>query len=858
VGDPLYLDVVAALREARTAGLTQFDRDPTIIAGRYGLSSKEFNPAMVKAVFDELARPRLLTRPHFTVGINDDVTHLSLPVETDFDIEAPDVVRAVFYGLGSDGTVGANKNSVKIIAEETPFFAQGYFVYDSKKSGAVTVSHLRFGPRPLRSTHLIRSASFVACHQFELLERHDVLESAAPGAVFLLNAPYAPDEVWDHLPREVQQTIVDKGLKVYAIDAVRVARDAGMGGRINTIMQACFFAISGVLPADEAIARIKDAVKKTYAKRGPEVIAQNFAAVDAALAHLHSVDSTGRGVGAPSRPPVVPAAAPDFVQRVTAMMLAGKGDLLPVSAFPVDGTWPVGTSQWEKRNLAAEVPVWEPRLCIQCNQCVLACPHAAIRAKVYEPQHLAGAPAGFVSDEFKSVDLKGLKYTLQCAVEDCTGCGLCVEVCPAKDKSQPRRKAINMAEQRPRREAERENYAFFLGVPDIDRARLPRLDVKGSQLLPPLFEYSGACAGCGETPYVKLLTQLFGERALIANATGCSSIYGGNLPTTPYTVNREGRGPAWANSLFEDNAEFGLGMRLALDAQRDEAQRMLRAHADLIGGSLAAALVEADGTPESGVFQRQRVAALKARLADLPGPEMRRLATLADALVKKSVWLVGGDGWAYDIGYGGLDHVLASPYDVNVLVLDTEVYSNTGGQQSKATPRGASAKFAEAGKEGAKKDLGLLAMSYGHVYVAQIAFGAKMQQTVQALLEAEAHAGPSLVIAYSHCIAHGYDMVHGADQQKLAVESGVWPLYRFDPRRLGKGEPPLRLDSGAPRGRVTEYMRNEARFRVVERSDPARFRRLTEMAEADARRRHALYTQLAGIAMPAAEPGRAS
>ncbi|HZM52863.1 MAG TPA: pyruvate:ferredoxin (flavodoxin) oxidoreductase, partial [Vicinamibacteria bacterium] len=856
VGDPLYLDVVAALREARTAGLARFESEPAVIAGRYGLSSKEFNPAMVKAVFDELARPR--PRPHFTVGINDDVTHLSLPVEADFDIEAPDVVRAVFYGLGSDGTVGANKNSVKIIAEETPYFAQGYFVYDSKKSGAVTVSHLRFGPRPLRSTHLIRRASFVACHQFELLESHDVLESAAPGAVFLLNAPYAPDEVWDHLPREVQEKVLARGLKLRVIDALKVAREAGMGGRINTIMQACFFAISGVLPASEAIACIKGAIEKTYAKRGPEVIQQNFAAVDAALAHLHTVDTTDRQSGGAPRPPVVSAAAPDFVQRVTAMMLAGKGDLLPVSAFPVDGTWPVATSQWEKRNLALEVPVWEPRICIQCNQCVLACPHAAIRAKVYEPSQLAGAPSTFLSDEFKSVDLKGLKYTLQCAVEDCTGCGLCVAVCPAKDKSQPRLRAINMAPQRPLRDAERENYAFFLDIPDIDPARLPRLDVKGSQLLPPLFEYSGACAGCGETPYVKLVTQLFGERALIANATGCSSIYGGNLPTTPYTVNRDGRGPAWANSLFEDNAEFGLGMRLALDAQRDEAQRMLRAHSDLIGGSLAAALVETDGSPESGVFQRQRVAALKARLKELPGPEMRRLETLADALVKKSVWLVGGDGWAYDIGYGGLDHVLASPYDVNVLVLDTEVYSNTGGQQSKATPRGASAKFAEAGKEGAKKDLGLLAMGYGHVYVAQIAFGAKMQQTVQALLEAEAHAGPSLVIAYSHCIAHGYDMVHGADQQKLAVESGVWPLYRFDPRRLVKGEPPLHLDSGAPRGRVADYMRNEARFRVVERSDPARFRRLSERAEADAQRRHALYSQLAGIAMPVPGAGRAS
>ncbi len=851
VGDPLYLDVVAALLEAREAGLASFDAVPDVVAGRYGLSSKEFNPAMVKAVFDEMARPR--PRRHFTVGINDDVTHLSLPVEADFDIEPADVVRAVFYGLGSDGTVGANKNSVKIIAEETPFFAQGYFVYDSKKSGAVTVSHLRFGPRPIRSTHLIRRASFVACHQFELLDRHDVLECAAPGAVFLLNAPCPAEEVWDHLPLEVQTAVLAKGLKVYAIDAQQVAREAGMGGRINTIMQACFFAISGVLPAAEAIARIKDAIEKTYAKRGPEVVQQNFAAVDAALAHLHEVATSGRTAEGAPRPPAVPREAPPFVQRVTALMLAGKGDLLPVSAFPVDGTWPVGTSRWEKRNLADEVPVWERRVCIQCNQCVLACPHAAIRAKVYEPEHLQGAPATFLGDDFKSVDLKGLKYSLQVAVEDCTGCGLCVEVCPAKDKSQPRLKAINMAEQRPRREAERENYAFFLNLPDIDASRLKRKDVKGSQLLPPLFEYSGACAGCGETPYVKLMSQLFGERALVANATGCSSIYGGNLPTTPYCTNQEGRGPAWANSLFEDNAEFGLGMRLALDAQRDEAQRMLRAHADLIGGSLAAALVEADGTPEGGVHQRQRVAALKARLRELEGPEMRRLETLADALVKKSVWLVGGDGWAYDIGYGGLDHVLASRHDVNVLVLDTEVYSNTGGQQSKATPRGASAKFAEAGKDGAKKDLGLLAMSYGHVYVAQIAFGAKMQQTVQAFLEADAHPGPSLIIAYSHCIAHGYDMVHGADQQRMAVESGVWPLYRFDPRRLGKGEPPLHLDSGTPRARVIDYMRNEARFLMVERSDPARFRHLAEKAAEDARRRHALYSQLAGIAMPAAE-----
>jgi pyruvate-ferredoxin/flavodoxin oxidoreductase len=848
VGDPLYLDVVAALAEARAAGLSRFAAEPVVVAGRYGLSSKEFDPAMARAVFDELARDA--PRRHFTIGIVDDVTGTSLPWDASFDIEPDEVVRAVFYGLGSDGTVGANKNSIKIIGEETGQHAQAYFVYDSKKAGATTVSHLRFGPRPIHSPYLVKKAGFVACHQFEFLEKTDVLERASPGGVFLLNAPYGPEEIWDRLPREVQEAIVGKGLRVYVIDAASVARDAGMSGRINTVMQTCFFALSGVLPRAEAVAKIKEAIEKTYGKRGGEVVKRNFAAVDAALAHLHEVRVPEAATATRRRPPIVAASAPDFVQRVTALMMAGKGDLLPVSAFPVDGTWPVGTARWEKRNLAAEIPGWDPRVCIQCNQCALVCPHAAIRAKVYPSDVLAGAPATFLADDFKSTEMKGFKYTIQVAPEDCTGCTLCVQVCPAKDKTNPRHKAIDMVPQRPRREAERENYAFFLGLPEADRTQM-RIDLKSSQLLQPLFEYSGACAGCGETPYVKLLTQLFGDRALVANATGCSSIYGGNLPTTPYATNAEGRGPAWANSLFEDNAEFGLGFRLAVDAQNDQAARLLRTMAGEIGERLAAALLEADQAGEAGIAaQRVRVRALRERLAAMPGAEARRLEAVADALVKKSVWLVGGDGWAYDIGFGGLDHVLAGRRDVNVLVLDTEVYSNTGGQASKATPLGASAKFAEAGKETPKKDLGMLAMSYGHVYVAKIAFGAKMNQTVQAFLEADAHPGPSLIIAYSHCIAHGYDMAFGVDQQKRAAESGVWPLYRFDPRRTAKGEPPLRLDSGPPRLDVVDYMRNEGRFRVVEKTNPERFKRLAHAAQREARQRYAVYQQLAGITIP--------
>ena len=853
VGDPLYLDVVAALREARETGLSRLESDPAVVAGRYGLSSKEFTPAMVKAVFDELREEK--PRNHFTVGIVDDVTHTSLAWDRELDIEPDDVTRAVFYGLGADGTVGANKNSIKIIGEETEHSAQGYFVYDSKKAGAVTVSHLRFGPRAIRSAYLIQNAGFVGCHQFNFLERLDVLACAKPGAVFLLNAPYGPEAIWDKLPGDTQRTIREKGIRLYVIDAYGVARQTGMGGRINSIMQTCFFAISGVLPREEAIGKIKQAVEKTYGKKGAEIVRRNFAAVDEALAHLFSVPVPDQPNAQTTRLPPVPAEAPDFVQRVTSMMLAGKGDLLPVSAFPVDGTWPTGTSQWEKRSIALEIPVWDPRICIQCNKCALVCPHAAIRAKIYRPEDLAGSPESFQSSDFKSQDVKGLKYTIQVAPEDCTGCGLCVAVCPAKDKAVPRHKAIDMNPQAPLRDRERDNYAFFLGLPDPDRTRL-KLDVKGSQFMQPLFEYSGACAGCGETPYVKLLTQLFGDRLLVANATGCSSIYGGNLPTTPYTTNREGRGPAWSNSLFEDNGEFGLGMRLAVDSHVRQAQELLRSLAPQAGNDLAAAILAADQSDEAGIAaQRERIGTLRQRLDSIPGVDAARLQLLADYLVMKSVWIVGGDGWAYDIGFGGLDHVLSTGRNVNVLVLDTEVYSNTGGQQSKATPMGAAAKFAVSGKESAKKDLGMMAMGYGNVYVARVAFGAKDAQTLHAFVEAESYPGPSLIIAYSHCIAHGYDMSLGAEQQKLAVDSGVWPLYRFDPRRAAAGEPPLKLDSGPPRLPARQYMQNEARFRMVEKQDPVRFKRLLRMAEMQARQRYAVYQQLAGITIPQAASG---
>jgi pyruvate-ferredoxin/flavodoxin oxidoreductase len=846
IGEPLYQDVVTALAEARDSGLRVERFGATVVGGRYGLSSKEFHPGMVKAVFDALKSEK--PKNHFTVGINDDISGTSLPFDGDFDIEPSSVVRGVFFGLGSDGTVSANKNSIKIIGETTEGAAQGYFVYDSKKSGAITISHLRFGPAPIRSSYLVRKAQFVACHQVGLLDRYDVLGYAADGANVLLNCPGGADSAWDRLPREAQRQILAKRLAVHAIDADRVARETGLTGRINTIMQTCFFAISGILPRQDAITRIKQSIEKSYGKKGADVLAKNLAAVDRALENLARVQVPDSVTSAKVIPFPVPDDAPDFVRRVTATIIAGHGDALPVSAFPPDGTWPSGTSRYEKRNIADEIPVWDPSLCIQCNKCVLVCPHAAIRAKVYEPAFLEGAPAGFLADTFRGVDFKDWKYTIQVAPEDCTGCTLCVVFCPAHDKKDKSRKSLRMEAQPPRLEAERNSFEFFEELPEVDRARPRVVDVKSSQFFQPLFEYSGACSGCGETPYIKLLTQLFGDRTLIANATGCSSIYGGNLPTTPYTKNRQGRGPAWANSLFEDNAEFGLGFRLAADGREDRVRNQVARFADLLAPGLVDEILGSpQGTEAQIAAQRDRVEKLRAELARLTGSDARQLETDADALVKKSVWIVGGDGWAYDIGFGGLDHVLASGRNVNVLVLDSEVYSNTGGQQSKATPLGAAAKFAAAGKETGKKDLGLMAMTYGNVYVARIAFGARDHQTVKALLEAESYPGPSLVIAYAHCIAHGYDMADGTNQQKLAVDSGTWPLYRFDPRRIAEGQPPLQLDSPPAKIPIEQYMHNENRFRMLERADPDRWRQLVAAAQKEVERRTGLYQKLAAL-----------
>jgi len=847
-GEPLYQDVLTAITEARAENAGSFAADLKIIGGRYGLSSKEFTPAMVKAVYDELDKPR--PKNHFTVGIRDDVSHTSLAWEENFDIEPDNVVRAMFFGLGADGTVGANKNSIKIIGEETDNYAQGYFVYDSKKSGAITISHLRFGPKPIHSEYLIRKANFIGCHQFNFIEKYDVLEAAAPGAVFLLNSPYGADKTWDHLPAELQQQIIDRKLKFYVIDAYDVAGKTGMGQRINTIMQTCFFAISGVLPREEAIAQIKKSIQKTYGRKGEEIVRRNFQAVDDTLANLHEVRVPARVTATAKRPPTVSPEAPELVRKVEAVMMANKGDTLPVSAFPVDGTWPTGTTKWEKRNIALELPVWDPAVCIQCNKCSMVCPHATIRPKVYDPALLAKAPPGFRAADYKAPDFKGQKFTIQVAPEDCTGCGLCVMACPAKDKANPKHKAVNLEPKLPILEREKANWAFFETLPVVDRAKIARVDVKGSQFFEPLFEYSGACGGCGETPYLKLLSQLFGDRAMIANATGCSSIYGGNLPTTPYAKNKDGRGPTWSNSLFEDCAEFGFGFRLAVDKHREQAIEMLRSMGSVVGDDLVKGLIEADQSNEAGIAaQRQRVAALKSKLGGVKDPKAARLLQRADYLVKKSIWLVGGDGWAYDIGFGGLDHVLAMNRDVNILVLDTEVYSNTGGQQSKATPLGAAAKFAAAGKAIPKKDLGMIAMTYGHCYVASVALGARDAQTVQAFLEADSYAGTSIIIAYSHCIAHGYDLQFGLEQQKLAVDSGMWPLYRYDPRRATAGEPPLKLDSPAPKIPVAQYMQNETRFRMVEKVDPKRFHDLAEMAQAEASKRIAFYQQLAAVSV---------
>ncbi len=845
IGEPLYLDIIAALREAKDQGISTFTKDPIVVGGRFGLSSKEFTSAMAKAVYDNLSSSQ--PRNHFTVGIIDDVTHLSLPWDPEFHTEPSDVIRGVFFGLGADGTVGANKNSIKIIGEETPNYAQGYFVYDSKKAGTITISHLRFGPRPIRSTYLVTKANFVACHQYVFLDKYDVLSYAVPGGVFLLNAQFEPDKIWDELPREVQQQILDKKLQFYVIDAYDVAKRTGMGGRINTIMQTCFFAISGVLPREEAIEKIKETIRKTYGKKGDAVVQKNYQAVDATLASLYRVKVPEKITAKRSMPPIVSDKAPEFVKNVTAVMQANKGDTLPVSAFPIDGTWPTGTTKWEKRNIALEIPVWDPAICLQCNKCALVCPHATIRPKIYEAAQLNGAPATFKSTDFKSAELKGYKFTVQVAPEDCTGCTLCVVVCPGKDKKNPAHKAINMAPQTLLRETERANYDFFLNIPEFDRTKL-KLDVKGAMFLQPLFEYSGACAGCGETPYVKLLTQLFGDRSLIANATGCSSIYGGNLPNTPYAQNRDGRGPAWSNSLFEDNAEFGFGFRLAVDKHAEQACELLAMLSSSIGGELVEALLKADQTEEAGInAQRERVALLKKKLASLKTPEARRLEILADYLVKKSIWIVGGDGWAYDIGYGGLDHVLAMGRNVNVLVLDTEVYSNTGGQQSKATPIGAVAKFAMGGKAIPKKDLGMLAMAYRSVYVARVAFGAKDAQTVKAFQEADSYPGTSIIIAYSHCIAHGYDLAQGCEQQRLAVESGSWPLFRYDPRLAAVGENPLKLDCGAPKVELEKYIYNETRFRMLQTMDPERAKMLLKTAQEETTKRFQYYEQLASL-----------
>ena len=843
-GEPLYQEVATALLERHLAkGLAI----PKLIGGRYGLSSKEFTPAMAKAVFDELKQEQ--PKNHFTIGIRDDVTHTSLNYDPGFSTEDPRAVRALFYGLGSDGTVGANKNSIKIIGKGTDNYAQGYFVYDSKKSGSMTVSHLRFGPDPIRSTYLITEASFVACHQFQFVDRMDVLAAAAPGATFLLNAPFATEEVWNHLPRTMQQTILSKNLKFFVIDAYRVAREAGMGNRINTIMQTCFFAISGVLPREEAIAAIKKSIRDTYGKRGEAVVQKNFAAVDQALSHLRKVEVPERVTAAFDVLPPVPAQAPAFVRDVLGTIIGGAGDSLPVSALPIDGTFPTATARWEKRNIAQEIPLWDEELCIQCGKCVLVCPHAVIRAKVYDSSLLGDAPGTFKSSKPRWREFESLRYTLQVAPEDCTGCSLCVQVCPAKSKSEAKHKAINMVPQAPLREPERVNWDFFLKLPEFDRDRLSHGQVKDAQLLEPLFEFSGACAGCGETPYIKLLTQLFGDRLLIANATGCSSIYGGNLPTTPYTVNAEGRGPAWSNSLFEDNAEFGLGMRLAVDQRAEFARELLRQVSAQVGVELAAAILDAKQTNEKEIAeQRERVTELQRKLAEVDMRQARWLLGVADALVRKSVWLVGGDGWAYDIGAGGLDHVLGSGRDVNVLVLDTEVYSNTGGQMSKATPRGAVAKFATGGKDTGKKDLAMEAISYGYVYVARVAMGGGDTHTVKAFQEAEAHDGPSLIIAYSHCIAHGYDMAYGLKQQKNAVLSGYWPLMRYNPALRKEGKNPFQLDSKAPSISLKEYAYQEGRYAMLARSNPQVARELLNQAQDDVERNWRVYENRAAMA----------
>ena len=845
-GEPLYLDCVNALHETGRGNLR-------VVGGRYGLSSKEFTPAMVEAAFDNLAARE--PKNHFTIGIHDDLSGTSLDFDPAFSVESADVFRALFYGLGSDGTVGANKDSIKIIGDNTANYAQGYFVYDSKKAGAVTVSHLRFGPRPIRSSYLISEAQFVGCHQPFLLERFDILGHIAPGGAFLLNTPFGPERVWEQLPESAQRQIIEKRVRCFVIDAHQLARECHMGGRINTIMQTCFFSISGVLPHEQALAAIKDSIRNTYSKKGEEIVRMNLAAVDQTLAHLHEIKVPDRiGSKIEIRKPVA-SDAPQFVRDVLGPMIAGRGDCVPVSALPCDGSFPTGTSRWEKRNLAAEVPVWDPDVCIQCNKCVMVCPHAVIRSKVYVSSVLEGAPTTFKSRDARLPDWKELKYTLQVAVEDCTGCGICVDVCPARNKSEARLKAINMRPQPPLRQTEQRNWSFFLSIPELDRRRVSLEHIRAQQVQTPLFEFSGACAGCGETPYLKLLSQLFGDRLIVANATGCSSIYGGNLPTTPWAQNAEGRGPAWSNSLFEDNAEFGLGFRVSLDKQREFAAELLARLASSVGEQLANEILHAEQKDEADIFdQRERVRELKQRLDALDTDEARRLVALADTLVRKSVWIVGGDGWAYDIGFGGLDHVLASGRNVKVLVLDTEVYSNTGGQMSKATPRGAVAKFAAGGKPAAKKDLGLIAMTYGNIYVASVAMGAKDEHTLKAFLEAEAFDGPALIIAYSHCIAHGINMTTAMQNQKAAVQTGQWLLYRYHPDLARAGQNALHLDSAPPKLPIEQYLNLENRFRMLTASKPDVAHRLFAEAQADANARWKLYQYLAARNLSEKDP----
>lgn len=856
-GEPLYLDVVNSISEMYNEGTLPFGY-PKIIGGRYGLSSKEFTPGMVKAVFDQLKETK--PKNHFTAGIIDDVTNTSLDVDPAFSVEAAETFKGKFYGLGADGTVGANKNSIKIIGEGTDYFAQGYFVYDSKKSGSGTVSHLRFGPKEIKSTYLINKANFIACHVQVFLDKMDMLSDAVEGATFLLNTKVPKEQVWDSLPETVQKDLIGKKMKLYAIDAYKVADETGMGVRINTIMQTCFFAISNIFPKEEAIAMIKKSIKKTYGAKGDKIVEMNFNAVDQTLSNLFEIAIPDKVTSKTQLQPAVAGNVPEFVREVTAEIIAGKGDLIPVSKLPIDGTYPTGTAQYEKRNIALEVPVWDDEICIQCNKCVIVCPHATIRSKVYEESYLKDAPSDFKAVKFRAKDYgEGLYYSLQVAVEDCTGCSLCVDVCPVKNKKEVKLKAINMQEQVPLRETERANWDFFLTLPELDRTKINVSKVKDSQFLQPLFEFSGACSGCGETPYVKLVSQLFGDRAVVANATGCSSIYGGNLPTTPWTQDRDGRGPAWSNSLFEDNAEFGFGFRLAIDKHNDQAKILLRKRTAELGEELVNELLNADQKDEAGIYeQRERVNVLKERLKAKMNngldSEARKdfvhLESLADYLVKKSVWIMGGDGWAYDIGYGGLDHVLASGKNVNVLVLDTEVYSNTGGQMSKSTPRGAVAKFAAAGKPMAKKDLGLMAMSYGNVYVAKVAMGANDTQTLRAILEAEAYEGPSLIIAYSHCIAHGINMGTAMQNQKAAVDSGYWPLFRYNPDEAAAGKNPFKLESKGLKIPLKDYAYLETRYKMLTKSHPQEAEKLIKEAQEDVVTRWKLYEKMAEDSKP--------